>query len=176
MWAQTYNSGSRLYREHRESRSLANCPSAGGSIPCERADEQIGKIVEAIELGPKGEEEVLSVISVGDEVERVKGRRKKVQEKLKRLGRAYVDGVYDDIEYRRQKQLLDAELESLVVPEADAATEAGKLIEKLPELWAWASVEDRRRLLVTMLDAVYVDAKEEGRSLRSSRGHRSSQS
>ena len=62
-----------------------------------------------------------------------------------------------------QKQLLDAELESLVVPEADAATEAGHLIEKLPELWAWASVEDRRRLLVTMLDAVYVDAKEEDR-------------
>ena len=67
------------------------------------------------------------------------------------------------MEYRRQKQLLDAELESLVVPEADAATEAGHLIEKLPELWAWASVEDRRRLLVTMLDAVYVDAKEESR-------------
>ncbi len=135
MWAQTYTSGSRLYREHRESRSLANCPSAGGSIPCERADAQIGKIVEAIELGPRWEEEVLSVISVGDEVERVKGRRQKVQQKLKRLGRAYVDGVYDDMEYRRQKQLLDAELESLVVPEADAATEAGHLIEKLPELW-----------------------------------------
>ncbi len=28
---------------------------------------------------------------------------------------------------------------------------------------AWASVEDRRRLLLTMLDAVYVDAKEESR-------------
>ena len=111
---------------------------------------QIGKIVEAIELGPKWEEEILSIISVGDEVERVKGRRKKALEKLKRLGRAYVDGVYDDMEYRRQKQLLDAELESLVAPEADAATEADQLIEKFPELWAWASFEDRRRPLVTM--------------------------
>ena len=87
--------------------------------------------------------------------------RQKVQKKLKRLGRAYVDSVYEDMEYRRQKQLLDAEHELLVVPEADAATEAGHLIEKLPELWAWASVEDRRRLLVTMLDTVYVDANEE---------------
>ena len=176
MWAQTYTSGSRLYREHRESRSLANCPSAGGSIPCERADEQIGKIVEAIELGPKWEEEVLSVISLEDEVERVKVRRKKLQERLRRLRKLYLDEDYDEGEYRRQRQLLDAELESLAVPEADAATEAGHLIEKLPELWAWASVEDRRRLLTTMLDGSTSTPRRKTGSLPSSRGRRSSRS
>ena len=163
MWAQTYNSGSRLYREHRASRSLASCPSAGGSIPCDVADAQIGKIVEAVELGPRWEEEVLTIITVDDEVERVKERRKKAQERLKRLGRAYVDGVYDDNEYRRQKRLIEAELESLVIPEADAAAEAGRLIERLPDLWAGANLEERRKLLLTMLEAVYVDAKEERR-------------
>ena len=121
------------------------------------------KIVEAVELGPRWEEEVLAVISVTDEVERTKGRRRKAQEKLRRLGRAYVDGVYDDNEYRRQKQLLETELESLVVPEVDAAAEAGRLIEKLPELWAGANLVERRKLLLTMLAAVYVDAKEERR-------------
>ena len=29
----------------------------------------------------------------------------------------------------------------------------------LPRLWAKANMEERRRLLLTMLDAVYVDAK-----------------
>jgi hypothetical protein len=38
-----------------------------------------------------------------------------------------------------------------------------RLIEKLPELWAGANLEERRKLLLTMLDAVYVDAKEERR-------------
>ena len=47
------------------------------------------------------------------------------------------------------------------MPEADAAAEAGKLIEKLPELWSGASDEERRRILMTMLDAVYVETKEE---------------
>ena len=57
----------------------------------------------------------------------------------------------------------EQELESLGVPEADAAEEAGRLMETLPELWAEANPEERRKLLVTMLDAVYVDAKEERR-------------
>ena len=139
------------------------CPTSGGSIPCEVADEQIGKTVEAIQLGPRWEEEVLSIIAVEDEVEKIRDRRQKVQARLRRLGRAYVDGVYDDDEYKRQKRTLELELGSLVLPEADAAAEAGRLIERLPELWAGAIEEERRRLLVTMLDAVYVDAKDERR-------------
>ena len=93
MWAQTYKSGKRYYREHRESRSVAQCPAHGGSIPCHLADEQVGKIVEAIELGPAWEEQVLSIISAGDEVEQVEARRRKVQERLRRLGKAYAATV-----------------------------------------------------------------------------------
>ncbi len=163
MWAQTYKNGRRYYREHRNSRSIANCPSHGGSIPCETADEQMGKIVEAIELGPRWEEEVLAIMSVGDEITRVEEKRQKTREKLRRLGKAYVGGLYDDLEFQRQKALLEQELESLVVPEADAAEEAGRLIEQLPELWSEATPQERRKLLLTMLDAVYVDAKEERR-------------
>ena len=160
MWAQTYNSGSRYYREHRGSRGHALCPASGGSIPCDVADVQIGKLVEAIELGPRWEEEVLSIVSTKDEAESIRDKRQKVQERLRRLGKAYVDGVYDDDEYRRQKRACELELESLVLPEADAAAEAGRLISRLPKLWSGANLEERRKLLLTMLDAVYVDSKE----------------
>ncbi|MFC1961671.1 hypothetical protein ACFLWN_01285 [Chloroflexota bacterium] len=81
------------------------------------------------------------------------------QEKLRRMGKAYIDGVFPDEEYHRQKKLLELELESLVVPAADAAEEAGKLILNLPKLWVEANLEERRKLLLSMLDAVYVDAK-----------------
>jgi hypothetical protein len=66
---------------------------------------------------------------------------------------------FPDEEYHRQKKLLEMELESLVIPEANAAEEAGKMIMDLPRLWSKANQEERRRLLLTMLDAVYVDAK-----------------
>ena len=75
------------------------------------------------------------------------------------MAKAYVDSVFPDEEYHRQKKLLEMELESLVIPQANAAEEAGKLILDLPRLWTKANQEERRKLLLTMLDAVYVDAK-----------------
>jgi site-specific DNA recombinase len=76
------------------------------------------------------------------------------------MAKAYVDGVFPDEEYHRRKKLLEMELESLVIPQANAAEEAGKLILNLPRLWGNATIEERRKLLLTMLDAVYIDVKE----------------
>ena len=161
MWAQTYQNGQRYYREHKASRSHGNCPSAGGSIRCEVADEQIGRLVEAIELRPQWQEEVLSIVSLKDEILRIEEERQKTQEKLRRMAKAYIDGVFPDEEYHRQRKLLELELESLVVPGANAAAEAGKIIADLPRLWDGANEEEKRKLLLTMLDAVYVDSREE---------------
>ncbi len=60
MWAQTYQSGNRHYREHIESRAIAPCSAHCGYIHCQAADEQAGKLIEAIELGPRWLEEVLA--------------------------------------------------------------------------------------------------------------------
>ena len=65
--------------------------------------------------------------------------------------------------YERQKLALQEKLTELVVPEVDAATAAGKLLEELPRLWKKANEIERRKLLLTMLDAVYIDVKEEHR-------------
>jgi hypothetical protein len=43
------------------------------------------------------------------------------------------------------------------------ADEAGRLVQDPPRLWAEATLQERRRLLMTMLDAVYVDAKDQKR-------------
>ena len=121
--------------------------------------KQIGRIIQSIELGPQWLEEVLAIISLKDEIERVKTERQQVLEKLRRMTKVYIDGLFPDDEYHRQKKLLEMQLESLVVPEASAAEEAGKMIERLAMLWKGANLEERRKLLLTMLDAVYVDAK-----------------
>ena len=39
--------------------------------------------------------------------------------------------------------------------------EAGKLLENLPDLWKEADLAERRKLLMAMLDAVYVDTVED---------------
>ena len=75
------------------------------------------------------------------------------------MAKAFVDGLFDDGEYRRQKEQIEFDLASLVVLEANATEEAGRLLLDLPRLWAKATMDERRRLLLTVLDAVYVDAK-----------------
>jgi site-specific DNA recombinase len=102
---------------------------------------------------------VLAIISLKDEVEQVKKKRLSIQEKLRRMARTYLDGLFPDEEYHRQKRLLEMELDSLLIPEANAAEEAGKLIRDLPNLWEKANQCERRKLLTLMLDAVYFEAK-----------------
>jgi hypothetical protein len=160
MWSQTFYNGLQYYREHKASRSHGVCPSAGGAIACHIIDDQIRQLIGAIELGPRWLEEVLAIISLKDEVNRVKDQRLTVIEKQRRMGKAYVDGLFPDGEYQRQKKLLEMELESLVVPAANAAEEAGNLINNLKNLWAEATVEEQRKLLLTMLDGIYIDAKQ----------------
>jgi len=64
-------------------------------------------------------------------------------------------------DYQAKKRQYEAGLESLIVPAVNAADEAGKLIQSLPRLWGKANMTERRKMLVTMLDAVYVDAKDD---------------
>ncbi|MCH7553238.1 MAG: hypothetical protein IIC82_04490 [Chloroflexi bacterium] len=82
-----------------------------------------------------------------------------MEKRVKRLGQIYVDGVIPEGDYRYQKWTLELDLASLVMPEVDVMKEAAKLLQDLPRLWAEANVDERRKLLMAMLDAVYVDTK-----------------
>ncbi len=161
LWAQTLKSGSRLYREQHRSRSHAECLADGRSILCDIPDEKMGRIVSAIVLPDAWMDGVLGQIQLADEVKRVAEERKETEQRLKRLGQVYLDGVNPEGEYQRQKRLLHDRLASLVVPGVDAAREAGRMLVDLPKLWVGAKLSERRKLLLTMLDAVYVDTVEE---------------
>lgn len=74
---------------------------------------------------------MLAIVSLEDEVERVKTERHATHAKLKRMAKAYIDGLLPEDEYNRQRRLLEMELESLLLPGANAAEEAGKLLLNL---------------------------------------------
>ena len=163
MWAQTFVNGRRYYREQRGSRGAGYCVGRSGSMFCEVPDEQMGDIISAIILPEAWVDRVLAQVQMGDEVDRVSRERKKAEQRLRRLAQVYLDGHVDGEEYRRQKRQLEERLRSLVVPDADAAVTAGKLLEDLPVLWKRADGAERRKVLLTMLDAVYVDTVDERR-------------
>ena len=164
MWAQTYNSGNRYYREHKGSRGGGNCVNKSGSIRCEVPDRQIGRIVGAIVLPESWMDRLLAKIQLADEVRRVNKERQKVERKLKKLGQVYLENDLTEYEeFQRQRRQLDSRLASLVVPGIDAVREAGKLLENLPRLWKKADLGEKHRILMTILEAVYVECKEEKR-------------
>lgn len=70
-------------------------------------------------------------------------------------------GLFDEVEYRRQKKSLEWEFESLLVPEVDAAKEAARLLADLPRLRAGATLLERHQLLTMILDGVYIDMKDQ---------------
>ncbi len=161
LWAQTYINGNQYYREQKGSRGGGYCLERSGSLPCHLPDDQMGRIIESIILPDAWQERMLTQIQLVDEVKRVEQGRVEVEQRLKRLGRAYVDGVYNEESYRRELKALEQKLFGLVVPEIDESNEAGKLLENLPELWQEADLRERRKLLLVMLDAVYVETVEE---------------
>ena len=161
LWAQTLNSGSRLYREQASWRSHAECPADGKSIRCDIPDDQIGNIVSALVLPDAWMDRVLAQVHLADDVKKVAHETKETEQRLKRLGQVYLDNLVTTEEYHRQKRQLEDKLASLVVPGFDATAEAGKLLEVLPRLWDEANLTERRKLLLTLLDAIYVDTVHE---------------
>ena len=83
-----------------------------------------------------------------------------IQEKLRRMAKTFIDGLLPDAEYNRQKKLLVMKLESSAIPEVNAAQEAGELIYNLPNLWKQADTLQRRKIVQSILDAVYIETKQ----------------
>ena len=78
---------------------------------------------------------VLAQVHLADEVQQVAQARKETEQRLRRLGQVYMDGLKTPQEYQREKRFLEDRLGSLVVPGVDAARDAGMLLENLPALW-----------------------------------------
>jgi len=67
----------------------------------------------------------------------MKAERERVQDKMRRLTRAYLDQQVDDEDdYERRKLRHELELETLVVPQADTVAEAGR--SRMVQGWVMA--------------------------------------
>ena len=84
MWAETTTKGHEYYREQADTRAYMGCAAQGKVIRLDRVDEQMGDLKRNLSLEPTWKRPVLAHLAVTRE-------RQQVQEKLKRLGKVYVD-------------------------------------------------------------------------------------
>ena len=102
------------------------------------------------------------IIQTLDQRALVDSERRSIEQKLKRLGKTYRDGLVDDDEYDLQQRVLKTQLDSLVVPEERSTLQAGHLLENLPLLWERANPEERHSILSGFLECVYADLQKPG--------------
>ncbi len=80
-----------------------------------------------------------------------------LEAKLKRLARLYQDGFIDDTTYERDRDMIRAQLATAIIPLplADLGMVA-TLLADLPGLLQEATIEERRAILVQLIDQVYL--------------------
>ena len=114
-------------------------------------------IVKSLVLMPTWKESIVERLSTVSERESILSQRKQIEARLRRLAKTYIDGLIDEGDYNVQRKLLQDAFDSLVIPEEDAAINAGTLLENMGPLWEKATLAEKHRLLSIMLEAVYVD-------------------
>ena len=150
--------GYRYYREMSHTRGL-ECPDAGLWVKAELVEEEVGAILRNLRLPEDWQEEIRESVADADERRRLLERRRQLQEKLRRLGMAFADGVIEEPDYIRERDAVRAELARLEVPEEVGVIDAGLYLESLRELWDEATLEERRDICRLMLEAVYYDMR-----------------
>jgi site-specific DNA recombinase len=152
--------GYRYYREATRTRGL-RCEDSGMTVNAETVEGQIGAILRNLSLPEDWQEEIREGVMDADERRAMVERKQYLEGKLHRLGIAFADGVIDHPDYIKERDAIQAELATLVIPEEVAVVDAGLYLETLRELWDEATLEEQKEICKLMLETVYFDMRAE---------------
>lgn len=151
----------RYYRETAMRRGI-ECPAPQVSINAERLEHEVDGIVRRFTMPDDVRQRVLDLLSNDRESgESVESRRAAVEERLRRLTRAYLDVQLDEPTYDSQRRGLEAELERLTVP-TERAVMAAETFDVLQRAWTVASPPERRTIALALFEAIYIDTAARG--------------
>ena len=138
-----------MYRE----RHSFECETNGRSVMAHRFDQQIGAILQSVELNPDWQRRIIQ-LTVQDQ----EGPDpREILEKRRRISRAYAEGAFTDREFDQKLAELDALVAKTPVTDLPTLGEAAELFQNLPALWTEATPQERRQLLNPLIERVYVD-------------------
>src|SRR2546428_8657065 len=121
IWSDVVKCADYVYREGRNAHSVEGCPASGKQLSCDRVDPQVDQLIGSLRLDPEWRPKILERLAEVSEVNQVLAEKDQLRERLRRLGRAFVDGLVEESEYAVQRKVLQDRLDALVVPELDAA-------------------------------------------------------
>ena len=133
------------------------CPANAMSHKAATFYAQLDAVIARLQLPTDWREQILTLANGKDNGEAIRKERDRLQEKLKRLTRAFVECEISEIEYHRERDAARAKLARLVVPQERDLGEAGALLENLADVWQEANEMEKRELLGLLFARVHVD-------------------
>lgn len=159
---QANEQGRRYYRDVSRQQGLS---CAQGMIPAEDIEEQVGAWLRRVTLPGAWRARVLAILA---ERERARPRstgesQEALTARLRRLRDAYVLGDYDRAEYLAERERLRERLAQAAARangNGAALTAAAALLDDFGSLWDRANLAERKRILGTVFEAVYVRGRD----------------
>jgi len=141
-------------------RRSVDCPAGGEFAPAEEIDAQVAELVSQLVLPDDWRERLEELAEHQEERENVEGKRRYLEGKLRRLKFLFMEeGDISEVEYRRKRVDLQAQLDALQMPETPEVEQAGETLEGLGQEWANAPKKYRRDMLGCIFEAIYVDVE-----------------
>jgi DNA invertase Pin-like site-specific DNA recombinase len=150
----------RYYREMSHTRKLP-CPLNGNrGVRAEVFEEQLGRVFSAFQLPEDWQQDIQDQVTSKSDRQMIIEQRDRIERKLARVAELYRDLVIDNEQYQRERDQLQSELKTLVIPEEEEMAEAGIYLEDISELWDEATLEEQRDIVRLVLNEVYCDMQE----------------
>jgi len=154
--------GSKLHseRNHRHEpryreRHGKPCGTNGRSLLAQRVDEQIAEIWRAIEFPGDWRDRMAEFASGRYEGPSLSS----LNERRRRLARAYADGAYSDAEYHDLRTTVDEQFRAATRAVGASYEEAAAVLSDMPAMWERARGDERRVLLGPLIERIYVDVE-----------------
>lgn len=160
MTADTHGKDLRYYRCTAHQRAI-DCQAPQTHVREDALIEQMGTVISRLRLPDDWRDRVLALLQDGDETERIKPERARLEEKLRRLRRVWIEVEIEEAYYLEKKAEAKSDLARLVMPDRVVKIEeAENLLDGLSVTWEAASREERRAMLGFMFEEIYCDPTE----------------
>ena len=158
MWANGSPGRRGYYRDVSLRRGIP-CPKGGAWVRVEVVDKQLSDIIANMELPQTWQLQVVDVLNSLDERVSAARERDRIEEKLRRLKRLYLDLELAESEYEVERNRAEVALASIAVPAENAIITAGQDLAGMLQIWDQATEEEKSHMLGLMLEAVYCDTE-----------------
>jgi hypothetical protein len=134
-------------------------------VSADEAEQALGAFLRRLRLTlPENwQMQVLEILEhkAGD-AQRAEGERSRLRGQLERLKKLFVFGDITDLEYKAERDQLQTKLAALKPLRLPDLEEAGRLLEDFGVIWDAATERERKQILQTLLNVVYLDSGERG--------------